>query len=71
MKYIFIDEVRGDIFSQEFETESEAIAQADGEWHLMANCDKKKRNSFYVLESINPDEDAVNHFDGNVIKSWI
>jgi len=67
MKYIVSDEPRnytsGDIFNDEFDTLDQAISAADNQWsHLTFN--EKKARTIYVLESINPDEEAPDHFDG-------
>lgn len=70
MKYLVIREQRNDAYVDEFETKEEAIAFADEEWRSMCEQDKNSTSNFYVLESINPDEDADNHFDGNPIKEW-
>lgn len=37
---------------------------------LLLRAKKKNVKSFYVLESVNPDETADNHYDGNIIKEW-
>lgn len=71
MKYILIDVKNGDMFNEEFNTADEAIAEAERQWDNMSEYDKKQRTDFYVLESINPDEEAENHFDGQVILSKI
>lgn len=68
MKYIIMDEKNGDLFNREYETEKEAVEQAEKEWNSLSEHDKKQRTAYYVLESINPDEEAENHFDGNVVK---
>ena len=70
MKYIVMDYRDGDLFTEEFETENEAIETAEAEWNNLSEHDKKQREEFFVLESANPDEDAENHFDGDIIKRW-
>lgn len=70
MKYIVIDELKNDMFTNEYETKEEAVKAADWEWGRLAESDKKRRVAFYVLESVNPDEDTIDHFDGDVIKSY-
>lgn len=70
MKYIIIDERNGDQFMQEFNTAEEAIKQADIEWAHLTEKEKRDRTAFYILESVNPDEDAENHYDGNPIKDY-
>lgn len=70
MKYIIIDDYKGDCFSSEFNTAEEAIKQADIEWAHLTEKEKRNRTAFYVLESVNPDEDAENHYDGTPIKNY-
>ena len=69
MKYILIDETRGDQFTKEFESKEEAIKQGDKDFSYKAKEDHC--TAFYLLESVNPDEDAENHFDGDIIKEWL
>lgn len=71
MKYIIIDEKNGDIYDTECATREEALKEAEKQWNQLSEFDKKKRTRFEVLESVNPDEEAENHFDGDIIKSWI
>lgn len=69
MKYIVFDEMKngtGDSFSTEHETKAEAIAAAQRQWDHLTFREQRQRN-VYVLESINPDEEAEDHFDGNPI----
>lgn len=68
MKYIVIDTRKNDEFTKEFEKAEEAIAWAEYEWSRMTEHDKKDCAAYYVLESVNPDEDADDHLDGNPIK---
>ena len=71
MKYVLIDWVRdGDMFTEEFETAEKAVESASYEWEHLSESDKNRRSDFYVLESANPDEDAEDHFDGNIVKRW-
>lgn len=71
MKYILVDETKTDMFTKEFDDKQKALEEGEREFALLTSFDKKRRLGFYVLESINPDEDAENHFDGNIIKQWI
>ena len=69
MKYVVMDERKdgtGDLFNDEFETAEEAIKAAKWKWSYLTNREKKER-TIWVLESVNPDEEAENHFDGDVI----
>lgn len=68
MKYIVIDTRKNDEFTKEFDKADEAIKFADYEWSRMTSHDKKECAAYYVLESVNPDEDADDHFDGNPVK---
>lgn len=70
MRYVLIDEVGMDVFNKEFENKEEAMKKAELEWEKLSDYDKKRRTAFYLFESANPDEEAENHFDGDVIKSW-
>lgn len=70
MRYIVVDELKNDMFTEEFETKEEAVKVADEEWDRLTESDKKRRTSYYVLESSNSDEEAEDHFDGNIIKSY-
>ena len=67
MKYIVIDERKNDFFTEEFESKDEAIKTAKSDWDRRTEHDKKRTVAYYVLESVNPDEDADDHFDGNPI----
>lgn len=73
MKYILFDKRDdGQIFTEEFENKEEAIRRADITWERYIT-DNEKRHivEFYVLESINPDEDAEDHWDGNYVKLYL
>lgn len=70
MKYVVVDVDRGDMFDEEYETAEEAIKAADAIWEHLSDFEKKQRSEFYVLESENPDEDAIDHFDGTPIKIY-
>lgn len=71
MKYIIIDVKKGDMFNKEFDNKAEALKQAEIDFSYLTKADIKEREAFYVLESINPDEEAENHYDGEVVKRWI
>ena len=70
MKYIIFDARKGNYFTEEYDNKEEAIREADKEWDRMTDEEKRHTVEFYVLESANPDEDAVNHFDGNFVKKY-
>ena len=67
MKYIYISGTMQDQEVVESDNLDELIARADSDWAHMWESDRKKITSHYVLESVNPDEDAENHFDGTVM----
>ena len=71
-KYILMDETinNGDVFTQEFNDVTKAIETGNKEWAIMTAHDKNHTSAFYVLESVNPDENADDHFDGNYVKIW-
>lgn len=72
MKYIIIDQIKnGDLFTTETNSKDEAIRQATSQFNSLSEHDKRRRSDFYILESINPDEDAPDHFDGEEVKRWI
>lgn len=70
MKYMVIDSVNGDEFIKEFDAVEEAIEYADVSWGHLSDYDKKHRDAFYVLESVDPDEDSEHHFDGDYVKIY-
>lgn len=70
MKYLVIEETETDCFVEEYATRQEAVMEADDRWRKMTYYDKKRAKSFYVLESVNPDEDAPDHLDGDPIKEY-
>ena len=71
MKYVVLDDCGSDLYTSEHETQEEAIKEAEIQFSRLTNNDKKRRNEFIVLESADPDEEAENHLDGNIIKRWI
>lgn len=67
MRYIVINERKNDFFTEEFESKDEAINSAKYDWNRRTEHDKKYTERFYVLESVNSDVDAEDHFDGDII----
>ena len=67
MKYIVIDCRECDVFTSEYDSREKAVTEARYQWGILSEYDKKKRSEFYVLESVNPNPDAENHFDGYVV----
>ena len=70
MKYIIMDYKDCDCFTDEFENKEEALQEAGEQWEQLTEHDQQRRTAFYVLESINPDENAPDHYDGEIIKRW-
>lgn len=70
MKYIIMDFKDGDFFTDEFNGKEEALQEAKEQWEQLTEHDQQHRKAFYVLESINPDEDAPDHYDGQIVKRW-
>ena len=68
--YILMDCNGGDIFTETFDNEADAVKAGDYEWEHLTELDKKKRSAFYVLRSVADDIDAENSFDGDVVKEW-
>ena len=69
-KYIVMDYRDGDLFTEEFDSVSEAVMSADWDWCGLSEQDKARRTEFFVLESANPDAGAEDHLDGNIVKRW-
>lgn len=70
MRYLVIDERKHDEFVEEFDKEEAAIAFADDEWERMTKEDKDSTVAYYVLESVNPDPDSEDHYDGDFAKIY-
>ena len=68
--YILMDCKGGDIFTETFDNEADAIKAGESKWNHLTEHDKKYRSAFYVLRSIADDIDAENSFDGDVVKEW-
>lgn len=67
MKYVIVDIKDGDMFNEEFEDRDEAIKRLDYLWDHLTPLEQKKREAFYLLESANPDIEAEDHYDGDII----
>lgn len=69
MKYVVCDVPKdgwGDNFTEEFGNRESAITKAKKDWRYLTRTEQKKRR-IYVLESVNPDVEAEDHFDGDII----
>ena len=67
MKYLVIDRRKCDEFVHEFDSKEEAIDYAKYKFNHMCKSDQEACSKYYVLESVNPDEDAENHYNSDVI----
>lgn len=68
MKYVLIDCLKdGDMFTEEFDSRMDAHHSASSTWDSLSDYDKKRRESFYVIESADPNEESESHFDGDVL----
>lgn len=69
MKYIVCDVPKdgwGDGFAEEFENREAAVTKAKRDWGYLTRTEQMKRRIF-VLESVNPDVEAEDHFDGDIV----
>lgn len=67
MKYIVLDQRAHEGFTKEFDSKEAAIAECRNQWNCLTAADKKDVEFFGVIESVNPDEEAENHMDGDVV----
>lgn len=67
MKYVYITGRCDNQDVYESDNLDELIERADSDWKHMCDEDRRNTVSHYVLESANPDEDAADHFDGEVM----
>lgn len=70
MMYIVMDYKDEELFTEEFDSAEEAIIAAEYGWNHLTDKEKQKRESYFVLESVNPDEEAEDHLDGNIVRRW-
>lgn len=70
-EYLIIDQCGNDVFIEYFRTEAEAIAEAQKQFERMTNSDRKRREAFHVMKTANPDKEAPDHLDGDIIVSFI
>lgn len=68
--YIIMDYKDGDLFTTEFEKLDEAIFEAECQWNYLTEKERDARDEFFILKSINPDVDAENHLDGDIVRRW-
>lgn len=68
--FVVIDSKDGDLFTEEYCTEDDAIEAAEAAWDKLTDAEKASREAFYVIKSVNPDPDAQDHLDGDIVKEW-
>ena len=67
MKYIVISQTEVDWFTKEFDNVDEAIKAAEFWFDRLTREEKRDCVAFCVLESVNPDEETEDHYDGNIV----
>ena len=65
MEYIVYMEKHGDIFTEEFETEAEAIQRGEYLFEHLTDYDRKQYTTFCVITPYAPDT-----FDGDIVRRW-
>ena len=70
MKYIVMDYKSGELFTEEFDSVEEAVQSADWDWCWLSEKDKARRTEIFVLKSANPDRDAEDHLEGDIVRRW-
>lgn len=66
MRYILVNDTRYDYDSEEFDSLAAAVIKAQDIWGHLTRAEKDTHD-VYVLDSANPDEEADNHMDGDVV----
>ena len=72
MKYLVMRKQKRSMDEEinEFNTLEEAIKFSDSEFNYLCESDRKNCEYFFILESVNPDENAEDHYDGNFAKVY-
>lgn len=70
-KYILMYEKNGDIFTDYFTEAEKAIEAGEDKLYRMTKYEKARCSGLYVLETVNTDKEAEDHFDGDIVKRWI
>ena len=65
MEYIVYMEKHGDIFTEDFETEAEAIQRSEYLFEHLTDYDRKQYVTFCVIKPYAPDT-----FDGDIVRRW-
>lgn len=68
--YILIDDRGTDLYTEEYTSPEEALKDAEMQWDHLTDREKANCEAFYLIKSENPDEEAENHLDGDLVKSW-
>lgn len=68
--YIYVYGKMGSEWIEEYNTLEEATQAADYEWGRMNEADRKACDYAYILKSANPDEEADDHLNGEIIKVY-
>lgn len=72
MRYIYFIGNDNTEETTESNNKEELIQLCKNDWAHLSYYDRKRQHA-YVLESVNPDEDAEDHYDGNPVfdaKKW-
>lgn len=69
-RFIYIEGMKGSEWPEEYNTLEEALKAGDYNWSHKCEADKKALDYAYILESVNPDEEAPDHYDGNPVKIY-
>lgn len=71
MRYLVVGEAHNDCNIFEFDSKNQAIRYADILYANMCRYDKLHYENLYVLRSVNPDPEAADHYDGDVVKEYL
>lgn len=70
-KYIIVDGRDHEEWTIEFDNREEAIKELMSEWECLSKYDKENVKYMYVLESVNQDEEAPDHFEGEYVAELV
>ena len=71
MRYVLMDVRKNDeIWSEEFDDLDAAIAKGQKDFDSLTRSEKNNVKLFCVIESVNSDETADNHYDGDIVREW-
>lgn len=63
--YLVVDDIGVDVWIEKHNSLEKAIKAAENEWNALTDYDKNRRNTYYILETEDPDG-----LDGDVIKAY-